>query len=176
MDSFFQITLGYGIPLTEDGGLPIAQEWVYEDIYIQISRILAKYHGHEVIEVGIRAYMGKATANRLKYSPASVEDRERELESVLQARQKNLDGGYIHEVKAPRPKVSQGVYTNYIKAIRHRDKKRKPFLVGDIETLPLQTYEGVIHIPYAVGLLMVQPGEKITPYTPVTTYCTESYK
>ena len=80
LDSFFQITIGSGIPLTEDGGLPIAKEWVYEDIYIQISRILAKYHGHEVIEVGIRAYMGKATANRLKYSPASVEDRERELE------------------------------------------------------------------------------------------------
>jgi hypothetical protein len=41
--SFFQITRGSGIPLTEDGGLPIAKEIFSEDIDIQISRILAPW-------------------------------------------------------------------------------------------------------------------------------------
>lgn len=81
----------------------------------------------------------------------------------------NLKGCYIHEVKAPRPKVSLGVYTNYIKAIRHRDKKRrKPFSCGWYRDTSMANPWGCYS--YSVRCWW-WVGEKITPYTPVTTYC-----
>jgi hypothetical protein len=108
----------------------------------------------------------------------SIEERKKELESILQDREMREKG----EMKPPSPpsiKVGEGTYTRYITSLRKKDKERKPFIVADIETVRCTRISidqpSEVHIPYAVGFLLVRPSEKIAPDTHISTYFSEVY-
>lgn len=72
----------------------------------------------------------------------------------------------VREVQA----IGQGKkhYPNYITALKPKKAKRRPFIVADIETVLVNEY----HVPYAVGFLVVRPGEDVAS---MPAYLLETY-
>jgi hypothetical protein len=136
---------------------------------------MEKYEGTKVLDVGIRAYMSMHKRGACRtIIPPTIEQKKDRLEETLKAREKNKTDG-VTVPKAPRIKAKPVIYTRYITALTRKDLKRKSFIVADIETVPVSDNEMVVHMPYAVGFLLVRPGDKITPYTHIYTYFSEVY-
>jgi len=62
-------------------------------------------------------------------------------------------------------------YHTYIRALKPSCSERKPFIVADTETILIDN----IHCPYAIGLLLVRPGEEMKDIM-IDTYFSEDYR
>lgn len=64
-------------------------------------------------------------------------------------------------------------YPNHLTALKPNQTQRQPFIVADTETVPINH----VHVPYAVGFLVVRPGDDLSLETGygIETYFSEDY-
>lgn len=155
-------TLGPAIPLTSSDGKLIPKSEVYAHIYQYIQKYADKYEGDYVTRIMIRVYLEGAMKSR---SSLSSVERESQLSSIIE------DG--LHETEPITAREIRNMKRNYpshITALMPSCKKLQPFIVADTETLMING----VQRPYAAGLMLVRPGEKI-PVNMIDTYFSEEY-
>ncbi|KAK8491913.1 hypothetical protein V6N13_072336 [Hibiscus sabdariffa] len=92
----------------------------------------------------------------------SFEERESTLSSIISAGLSEIEPITAREIR-----YRKGSYATHITALKPSRTKVKPFIVADIETLRCGDDE--VHKPYAAGLMLVRPGERINDL-PIETY------
>nr|GME06072.1 DNA polymerase-like [Ipomoea batatas] len=151
-------TLGQAIPLTYMDGKLIPKS----DVYAHISRYIMKYaevyDGDYIVRLMIRVYMD---------SKKKEEERYNTLSSIIE--------GELSKIEEPitARKIKHGKHSRYpthITALKPRRTELKAFIVADTETIYLDN----IHKPYAAGLMMVCPGDKINKIM-INYYFSEDY-
>ncbi|KAK8481903.1 hypothetical protein V6N13_061530 [Hibiscus sabdariffa] len=73
----------------------------------------------------------------------------------------------IEPITAREIRYRKGSYATHITTLKLSSTKVKPFIVADIETL--RCGDDKVHKPYAAGLMLVRPGERINDL-PIETY------
>lgn len=159
-------TIGEAIPLTYMDGKLIPKS----DVYAHISRYIMKYaevyDGDYIVRLMIRVYMD--SKKKEEDRPAlSEEERYNTLSSIIE--------GELSKIEEPitARKIKHGkhsCYPTHITALKPRRTELKAFIVADTETIYLDN----IHKPYAAGLMMVRPGDKINKIS-INYYFSEDY-
>jgi len=159
-------TLGLAIPLTYMDCKIIPKSDVYAHIYRSIMKYAELYDGDYIVRLLIRVYMD--SKKKEEDRPAlSEEERYNTLYSIIE--------GGLSEIEEPitARKIKNGKHSSYpthITALKPRSTELKAFIVADIETI----YVDNIHTPYAAGLMMVCPGDKINKII-INHYFSEDY-
>lgn len=156
---------GAAIPLTSDDGAPLPMGEILGQIY---SRILYKGESYEdkiVTKVGIRLYTQGKKSEILSLSP---DERTKQLEEALH---NQVEVGSLPAITTKKIRNRKKAYNSSITPIKSNSKELKPFLVADTETLLLEN----VHKPYAAGLMIVYPGDKITNNCKIESYFSEDY-
>lgn len=154
-EKLFRMTIGSAIPFREDG-----KDLAYP--YTLIKQFVMKkadeYDDEKITRVYIRIYLSGLKSSAAPYiSDLEISNRIREF--ILKFNE--------NEAVVPRDarKIgdSKRDYTKHMTALKVGSRERQPFIVADIETLLIDD----VHVPYAVGFLVVRPGESISEDIPV---------
>lgn len=159
-------TLGQAIPLTYMDSKLIPKCDVYAHISRYIQKYAEVYDGDYIVRLMIRVYMDSQKKAEDRPSP-SEEERYNTLSSIIE--------GKLSEMKKhiTARKIKHGRHRSYpthITTLKPSMRKLKSFMVADIETLYLDD----IHKPYAAGLMMVSPHDKINNNM-ISHYFSEDY-
>lgn len=164
-------TLGPAIPLTDldEKLIPMGI------VYAQISKILAHYaqiyEGERILKIMIRVYMDDIKKD---WQPKSEEESKIILYAIIDAYYGWSEPKTDTDTEPITAKVirhSNRSYPTHITALKQSRTEQKPFIVADMETIIINQ----VHFPYAVGLMMVRPGEQINEIM-IDTYFSEDYK
>lgn len=155
-------TPGPAIPLTDLDCKLLPESEVYARIYKSIKECSDIYDGDYVVRLPIRVYLDGKKKDR---PPISEEDRHNSLSSIIQAGLTEVEPITAREIRN-----SKRSYPTHITALNPRCTELKPFIVADTETILVDD----VHTPYAAGLLMVRPGERINDLM-IDTYFSEDY-
>lgn len=155
-------TIGPAIPLTDQDCKLIPKSEVYAHIYQAIKKLVEKYEGEVIVRLMIRVYMDGKKMDR----PAISEDeRYSTLSSIIQAGLTEKESIRAREIRN-----RNRSHPSHITALKASRTELKAFMVADTETLLIDN----VHKPYALGLLMVRPGEEINDLM-IDTYFSEDY-
>ena len=156
-------TLGPAIPLTYEDDSLIPKYEVYANIVNLITQYKEIYEGEYIDNITIRVYFEEINKNPCMPSKEEVESI---LASILLFQSGLSD---IEPIKGKKIQHSKKSYPSYITTIKSCSKKRKSFLVGDIETIVIDN----VHKPYAAGLMMVRPNKVINKNVLIDTFFSE---
>ena len=144
-------------------------------VYAQISQIIAHYahiyEGEIILKIMIRVYMDGI--NKV-WQPKSEEESQIILYAIIDAYYGWCEPKTDTDTEPITAKVirhSNRSYPTHITALKQSRTELKPFIVADMETIIINQ----VHFPYAVGLMMVRPGEQINEIM-IDTYFSEDYK
>jgi hypothetical protein len=92
----------------------------------------------------------------------------------------SLNSNVVVAYKEPRKiraSTKKRTYSKFIIALKTGDKLRQHFIVADTETIMIKEEQNPyteVHVPYAIGFLLVRSGNDIC-YNMIETYFSESY-
>lgn len=153
------------IPLTFENGTPIPKSDIYSHVSRSILQLLEISDGFYVIRIAIRAYF----QDNITGPPHLIDEL---VEGVLSECLKPASGEIdVPNLPVKRLRSTNREYSKHITIPRKSGKTvLRPFLVADTETL----FIGHTHVPYAIGVMMVIPGEELM-VDRIDTYFTEDY-
>ena len=160
-------TLGPAIPLTTQDGTNIPQSEIFSEISERMKTYEEIYDGDYIVGIMIRVYMD---GKKMDWTDISEEERESALYSIIQEAKMSdeiLEHKTAREIQHRKRKLR---YQTHITALKPSRTKLKAFMVADTETILINN----VHMPYAIGLLMVHPGEEINDNR-IETYFSEDY-
>ncbi|XP_054789359.1 DNA polymerase-like [Prosopis cineraria] len=155
-------TISNAIPFREDG-----QDLPYPYTLIdQLVRQKAEdYDGAEISSIYIRIYLSELKSSAMPY--ISDDD----IASKIWESFNNKETFKPREAR----KIghSKRCYPKHITALKASSSQRQPFIVADIETLLIND----VHVPYAVGFMVVRPGDYLSSETDygILIYFSEDY-
>jgi DNA polymerase type B, organellar and viral len=155
-------TLGPAIPLTYHDCKLIPRSEVYAHISRSIMKYSEIYDGDYIIRLMIRVYMD---GKKMDWPTISSEERDSSLSSIIQARLSEIE-----QITAREIRKSKRSYPTHITTLKPWRTALKPFMVADTETILIDN----VHKPYAAGLMMVRPGERINDIM-IDSYFSEDY-
>jgi hypothetical protein len=157
----------HSIPLTLDDGTPISKSEIYGHVFGSILKLLEIYDGYCVVRIAIRAHF----QDDIKDPPCFKEEL---LEEVLSECIKPASVEFdISNLPVKSLRSTSRVYSKYITVPRKSGKiKLSPFLVADTETIIIDNSH---HVPYAVGVMVVNPGIPVRLDNRIDTYFSEDY-
>ncbi|KAF3951624.1 hypothetical protein CMV_022749 [Castanea mollissima] len=164
-------TLGPAIPLTDQDEKLIPMGIVYAQISKRIDHYSHIYEGERILKIMIRVYMDGI--NKV-WQPKSEEESKIILNAIIDAYYGWCEHKPYTDTEPITAKVirhSNRSYPTHITALKQSRTELKPFIVADMETIIINQ----VHFPYAVGLMMVRPGEQINEIM-IDTYFSEDYK
>ena len=164
-------TLGPAIPLTDQDEKLIPMGIVYAQISQIIAHYAHIYEGEIILKIMIRVYMDGI--NKV-WQPKSEEESQIILYAFIDAYSGWCEPKTDTDTEPITAKVirhSNRSYPTHITALKQSRTELKPFIVADMETIIINQ----VHFPYAVGLMMVRPGEQINEIM-IDTYFSEDYK
>ncbi|KAJ8746889.1 hypothetical protein K2173_010161 (mitochondrion) [Erythroxylum novogranatense] len=162
-------TAGEAIPLTYEDNTIIPMSEIYTNIFRNLQHYLKIYDGYYVVRLTIRVYV--EGGKKMDRVPLSEEERDSTLYSIIESIQSQSRLSEIEPITARDIINRKRRYpSTHITALKGRRTKVKPFIVADIETLLINNY----HYPYAVGYMLVRPGDDLNPIH-IDTYFSEDY-
>lgn len=166
-DSDIPFTIGLAITFREDwNDLPI-----FDQLYKLILNKSEKYGSIEIKIIIIRIYLSE---QRPCESPLLS------YEEVGKYIFDSLNRIVVIKHKEPRKiraSKKKRIYSKFITALKTGDKLRQHFIVADTETIMIKEKQNPyteVHVPYAIGFLLVRSGNDIC-YNMIETYFSESY-
>lgn len=156
--------IGKAISLNYSCGNAIPNMDVYAKILQLCIQIAERYENDPILGVFIRVYHAGMQENKLPLSNDEINTQ------IWQLMNSGIGGGEPQEVKAMGRKRG---YPNHIPALKPTSKERLPFIVADMETVFIND----VHVPYAAGFLVVNPGEDVgaKPDHSIEIYYSEDY-
>ena len=156
-------TIGKSIPFREDGqDLP-----TYALIDQLVRQKAEEYDDADISSIYIRIYLSEMKDSVMPnlsddYIARTIRDN---LGSMVEVEPR--------EVKTISHSKSKRRYPKHITALKTKVKEMRPFIVADTETILIDN----IHIPYAVGFLVVRPGDDLSSkkVDDIETYFSEDY-
>lgn len=156
------------IPLTLDDGSPISKEEIYASVYSSISTLIDIYDGFGVVRIAIRAHFEDDIPGPLK--PLKDELLEEALSECIKPASGEID---ISTLPVKSLCSTSRIYPKNITVPRESGKiTLRPFLVADTETIIDKNSE---HVPYAIGVMVVYPGNPVSKRDRIETYFSEDY-
>lgn len=159
-------TIGDGIPLTDMEGEILDYQSVMKYIRQQIHLKMEEYSSAIVSTVSIRAYISRTRDS----SPPSKEA----IDNILDGLMRRMRKWGLGDI-SPTRKMGKSMrsYSNYMKVLKPVSRRRKSFIVADIETIQV---DNGVHVPYAIGYLFLSPGQRIDVITHINTFYTEDHR
>lgn len=157
-------------PLTFEDGTLIPKKDICEHLYNSIMKLLEKYDGFLVTRILIRAYFQDDL--RIPLTIISQEERLEALSECYEPVSGEGEGEIdVNNLPVKTLRSTKRQYSDTITIPRKLKKTAlKAFLVADTETI----FRGNIHVPYALGVMMVIPGERLM-LNRIDTYFSEDY-
>lgn len=143
-------TIGKAISLNDDSGQAFPTKALYDTILNYVIQKAEDYNEALLSGLEIRVYMSGMRDKAVLQSPAKKSSDEQIETQICQLM--NAAAGEPQQAKEM--DSSKRRYPKHIPPLRATSQKRRPFLVADLETVITDD----IHVPYAAGFLVVQPG------------------
>lgn len=152
--SDLSFTLGKAIPLCDHFGNRVPKKKIYEMIE-QLVKLYAEQYQDAVIKgVFIRIYYEQNDSLKLIDFPNEISsDIITHIHHVMES---EIGSCELPDVKSLKYKKSR--IPNKINAIKGKGTECRSFIVADIETILVNS----VHVPYAAGYLVVNPGDDLT--------------
>lgn len=159
-------TIGNAIPLTFEDGNLLPKSEIYAYLVQSISKYIDLYEGDSVHKLTIRVY---TEAKKREIRILSQDERKTELLEFLETFEsiKSIDPISTKKIRHRNKK-----YPTYIPSRQSKSKNRKPILVADTETIPVD--KDKVHVPYAAGVMVVFPTDNLSELR-IDTYFSEDY-
>ncbi|XP_048489772.2 DNA polymerase-like [Beta vulgaris subsp. vulgaris] len=156
----------HSIPLTLDDGTEIPKSDIHAHVCRSIFKLIEIYDGFSVIRIAIRAHFQD---NILGRPPRFKEELlEEVISECLQPASGEIE---ISNLPVKSLRSTKREYSKHITIPRKSGKiALRPFLVADTETIFIDK----THVPYAIGVMMVIPGEELM-LDRIDTYFSEDY-
>lgn len=162
-------------------GSSISGDFWYDELKQRVALMVEKYESTCIHGLGIRLYGAECTKSTHEVLP--VEVMKNSVWDILKVSTKEVvglkevvclkdDTLYVSKEEPDHREGLKDVVTpgQYI-SISKPDKKTKTFIVGDIETIPMND----IHVPYAMGYTFAgERDSSLFKLASLVTYCTES--
>lgn len=163
------LTIGKSIPLFDESGKLLSKKDVYGMIMQLLMENAEKQNKALIKSVFIRVYHTCDYSLRYHEFPI-MEDKDLLIKIVDVL---NLGIGCVEQQSVKVLRRGRKNSSKYITAIKPKIKKKRPFLVADTETLLLNH----VHMPYAMGYLVVSPGDDVGSKTndDINLYFSESH-
>lgn len=156
------------VPFTISNALTFREDGKDLPVYALIDQLVRKkaedYNDSEISRINIRIYLSEMKDSA---TPIISDD---EIASKLWE--------CIESMVVVEPKKARTIghrkrrYLKHLTALKPKKSQRQPFIVADIETV----FRNQIHVPYAVGFLVVRPGDDLySAETGIETYFSEDY-
>lgn len=151
-------TFSKAIPFRVDGkDLPLPYALID-----QLVRVKAEeYDDAELTSIFIRIYLSEQKSSAMQY----ISDDEIAIKIWECINKKEV----VAPIFARTIDNSKHRYTKHLTALKPSISNMQPFIVADIETLLIND----VHVPYAVGFLVVRPGDDLSEF--IETYFSEDY-
>jgi hypothetical protein len=159
------------VPFTFGPAITFREDWkdlpVYSLVHEMVRKKAEEYDDASISSIYIRIYLSD-----MKECDMPIPSDEEIASKIWEC----IDSNVVVEAKEARP-IRQGKkkrsYSNIIKALKPRIKEKKPFIVADTETFLHEQ----VHVPYAVGFLVVMPDDELSPLTKnkIETYFSEDH-
>ena len=163
------LTLGKAIPLCDQIGNRVPKKKIYEMIE-QLVKLYGEQYQDAVIKgIFIRMYYEKKDSPQLIDFPNDISSDI--LTHIYQVMESEMESCELPDVKSLQYKESR--IPTKIKAIKGKGTKCSSFIVADIETILVNS----VHVPYAAGYLVVNPGDDLTsiPEYSIQTFFSENH-
>lgn len=157
-------TLSKSIPFRENG-----QDLSLTSVYAIIKQLVMlkeeEYNEIEILSIYIRIYQsGMQESSTLNLTDNDISN------MIWECFEKNVM--MVDLIEARRIGDSQRNYPkNHLTEVKERKKERHPFIVADTETILIDD----IHVPYAVGFLVVYPDVNLSSNANIETYFSEDH-
>lgn len=148
-------TLGKAIPLWDSLGNKLCKRTLY-DMIEQVVRLYGeKYQDSLITGLFMNIYYKeKESLEALSFPNLLDSDM---IGHIINVMDSDIISGNLPEVESP--KSGSHFVPSNISAIKEPNQKEcRPFIVADIETLMVDD----VHVPYAAGYLVVNPGDDLT--------------
>lgn len=158
--------IGNAISLNDSSGNAVPNGGVYAKIIDLLIKKAEDYENSVLSGVFIRMYLLGMQEKELSLSSDEADS---QIWQLIKPGIGN-EPGEPQEVKAIGKKSR---YPNHIPALKPRSKERGGFIVADTETVLIND----VHVPYAVGFLVVKPDEDVCakPNYSIETYFSEDH-
>lgn len=150
------------ISVKDSSGNAVPNMDVYNYIYKLLLQKAERYNEMSLSALYLRIYYYKNREKEVSISPEEIYNTILVLFSTSTA---------TGDPPPPDPMRRKRCYPNHVTELKLRGKKKKPFIVADTETI----LQNDVHIPYAVGFMVVKPGEDVKPDRIIETYFSEDY-
>lgn len=153
-------TIGEAI-LFRENGHDLPYSYVYALIK-KLVRLKAEEYDHDEVlhSIYIRIYLSEPKSSAMPY--VSDEEIARRIWECINKRETFVPREARAIVRSKRS------YPKYLTAVKAGSSPRQPFIVADIETILIED----VHVPYAVGFMVVRPDVELTSERE---YCIETY-
>ncbi|KAG5107158.1 hypothetical protein JHK82_044128 [Glycine max] len=156
------------IPLTFDDGSPISKSEIYASVFSSIFKLIDIYDGFGVVRIAIRAHFEENIPGPLQ--PLKEELLEEALSECIKPSSGEID---ISNLPVKSLSSTSRKYPKNITVPRKSGNiSLRPFLVADTETIINKNSQ---HVPYAVGVMVVNPGIPVSRRERIDTYFSEDY-
>lgn len=156
------------IPLTFDDGSPISKSEIYASVFSSIFKLIEIYDGFGVVRIAIRAHFEENIPGPLQ--PLKEELLEEALSECIKPSSGEID---ISNLPVKSLSSTSRKYPKNITVPRKSGNiSLRPFLVADTETIINKNSQ---HVPYAVGVMVVNPGIPVSRRERIDTYFSEDY-
>lgn len=129
-----------------------------------VERKAEEYNEIDITSLYIRIYL----SGMKESSTQSISDDEIAI-MIWECIEKNVE--MVELIEARRIGDSKRHYPKHLTEVKASDKQRQPFIVADTETILINQ----IHVPYAVGFLVVKPGLNLSSNADIETYFSEDH-
>lgn len=165
--SDLSFTLGKAIPLCDPLGNRVPKKMIYEMIERQVRLYGEQYQDAVIKGVFIRIYY-EAKDSLTSIAFPKISDM---ISQIINVMDSEIGSGELPEVKSLLYKKSR--IPTKISSIKSKTTECRPFIVADIETLLVNN----VHVPYAAGYLVVNPGDNLTsiPSYSIHTFFSENH-
>ena len=149
-------TLGKAIPLFDPSGKRIHKKKIYDVIEQLVRDNGEKYNDAEIKGVFIRIYyeVKNKESHKLIHFPNDLADDI--LTHIHNVMESEIESSDLPDVKSLNFLPSR--IPTKINTIKGKVTERRSFIVADLETLLVNN----VHVPYAAGYLVVNPGDDLT--------------
>lgn len=165
-----ECTLGSAIPLYDNMGNLLPKRLIYYHIEKQVREYADRYENSVIKGLFIHIYYIHEENQTSLFSPIpGLEDSLLfDIRQVLSCSMTNRDLPPVQSLQ-----FKEGRVPKYITALKASDREEcRSFIVADIETVMLNK----IHVPYAAGYLVVNPGDDLTSIPiPIKTFFSEDH-
>lgn len=161
--------IGHAISLNDSSGNAVPNRAVYIKILDLLKKKAEDYENAVLSGICIRIFMKNMQDKALPIST----DEEADIQ-IWKLMNPGIGCGEPGEPQEVRAIGKKSRYPNYIPALKPKSKEREGFIVADTETLIINN----VHVPYAVGFLVVKPDEDVgaKPDYSIETYFSEDHK